>query len=95
MVDTTALSPEQKALATVRLQHRLVDGSITVVSSQYRSQHRNRESAKARLEELVAGAVVPPKRRRATRPTRGSVERRLDAKKQRSKTKQSRRGTWD
>ncbi len=62
-----------------------------MVSSQYRSQHRNRETAKARLEQLVASAIVPPKKRRTTRPTRGSVERRLDAKKKRSQTKQGRR----
>ena len=95
LAGTTALSAEQKALATVRLKHRLVDGSITVVSSQYRSQHRNREAAKARLDQLVASAIVPPKKRRTTRPTRGSVQRRLDAKKQRSQTKQARRGNWD
>ncbi|MGB9011599.1 MAG: aminoacyl-tRNA hydrolase, partial [Aeromicrobium sp.] len=85
----------QKSLATIRLRHRLVDGAITVASSQYRSQHRNREAAKVRLEQLVASAIVPPKKRRATRPTRGSVERRLDAKKQRSQTKRARRGGWD
>ncbi len=94
LAGTTALDPEQKALAEARLKHRLIDGAITVVSSQYRSQHRNRESAKARLEQLVASAIVPEKKRRGTRPTRGSVERRLDAKKRRSVTKQGRRGTW-
>ena len=95
LAHTTALSSEQKSLATTRLRHRVIDGTITVVSSQYRSQHRNREAAKARLEQLVASAIVPPKKRRATRPTRGSVERRLDAKKKRSRTKQARRGGWD
>ena len=95
LADSAALTPEQKSLATIRLKHRLVDGSITVASSQYRSQHRNREAAKVRLEQLVASAIVPPKKRRQTRPTRGSVERRLDAKKQRSRTKQARRGNWD
>jgi ribosome-associated protein len=95
LTDTTALTADQKALAAQRLRSRLVDGTITVVSSRYRSQHRNREAARVRLEELVSHAVVPPKPRRATRPTRASVERRLDAKKRRSDVKKSRRGGWD
>ncbi len=95
LADTTALTEDQKALAAQRLRSRLVDGSITVVSSTYRSQHRNREAARVRLEELVTRAIVPPKPRRATRPTRASVERRLDAKKRRGHVKKSRRAQWD
>ncbi|MGJ9421113.1 alternative ribosome rescue aminoacyl-tRNA hydrolase ArfB [Aeromicrobium sp. CF3.5] len=94
LTDTTVLTPEQKARAAAVLKHRLIDGTITVVSSQYRSQHRNRESARARLQDLVAAAVVPPKSRRATRPTRGSVRRTNESKKRRSQTKQGRRGDW-
>jgi ribosome-associated protein len=93
--DTTALSADEKARAAHGLRNRLVDGEITVVSSRYRSQHRNREAARVRLEELVSQAVVPPKPRRATRPTRASVERRLVAKKRRSDVKKSRRGRWE
>ena len=94
--DSTALSPAQKELAASRLAGRLVDGTITVVSSQYRSQHRNREAARVRLEELLARAVVPPRPRRATKPTRGSKERRLDAKKRRGSIKQGRGNqTWE
>ena len=92
---TTALTDDQKALVAQRLRSRLVDGSITVVSSRYRSQHRNREAARVRLEELVSHAMVPPKPRRPTRRTRASVERRLDAKKRRGNVKKSRRGGWD
>ena len=95
LADTTALTEDQKALAAQRLRSRLVDGSITVVSSTYRSQHRNREAARVRLEELVTRAIVPPRPRRATRPTRASVERRLDAKKRRGHVKKSRRAQWD
>jgi ribosome-associated protein len=93
--DTTALTGDEKVRAAHTLRNRLIDGTITVVSSRYRSQHRNREAARVRLEELVTQAVVPPKPRRATRPTRASVERRLDAKKRRSDVKKSRRGRWD
>ena len=70
LADTSALTADQKALAAQRLRSRLVNGTITVVSSSYRSQHRNREAARVRLEELVTQAIVPPKPRRATRPTR-------------------------
>lgn len=92
---TTALTDDEKALAAKQLRSRLVDGTITVVSSRYRSQHRNREAARVRLEELVSQALVPPRPRRPTRPTRASVERRLDAKKRRGDVKKSRRGRWD
>jgi len=96
LAGTAVLSPAQKELAATRLGNRLVDGAITVVSSQYRSQHRNREAARVRLEELVAQAIVPVRTRRSTKPTRGSKERRLDAKKRRSSIKQG-RGTkgWE
>jgi ribosome-associated protein len=94
--DTAVLSPAQKELAATRLSNRLVGGTITVVSSQYRSQHRNREAARVRLEELVAHAIIPPRTRHKTKPSRGSRERRLDAKKRRSSIKQG-RGTqgWE
>ena len=93
--DTTALSPTQTELAAQRRSNRLGDGTSTVVSSQYRSQHRNREAARVRLEDLVSQAIVPPKPRRATRPSRASKERRLDAKKRRSSIKQGRSGSWE
>jgi ribosome-associated protein len=95
LTGTTALTPEQKELVAQRLRSRLVDGSITVVSSRFRSQHRNREAARVRLEELVTQAIVPPKPRRATRPTRASVRRRLDAKTRRGDVKKSRQARWD
>ena len=90
------LTDSQKGIVAHQLRHRLADGTITVVSSQYRSQHRNREAAKVRLEQLVAAALAPRKRRRATKPSRGSVERRLASKKRRSQTKRDRGpGSWD
>ena len=90
------LTESQKGLVAHHLRHRLVDGTITVVSSQYRSQHRNREAAKVRLEQLVAAALMPRKQRRDTKPSRASVERRLASKRRRSQTKRD-RGTdaWD
>jgi len=90
LAETTVLSSTQRDLAATRLRSRLVDGRITVVSSQYRSQHRNREAALARLEDLVERAIVPPKVRRPTKPSKASARRRLDAKKRRSEIKQLR-----
>lgn len=95
LTDTTALSPAQKELAATRLSTRLVNGTITVVSSSYRSQHRNREAARVRLEDLVAQAIIPPRQRHRTRPSRASKERRLDAKKRRGSIKQGRSGDWE
>lgn len=95
LAETSALSPAQRALAAERLSNRLVDGTITIVSSQYRSQHRNREAARVRLEELVTDAIVPARQRHKTKPTRGSKQRRLDAKKRRGSIKQGRSGSWE
>ncbi|MCW2799226.1 MAG: aminoacyl-tRNA hydrolase [Aeromicrobium sp.] len=95
LTDTTALSPAQKELASQRLSNRLVDGTIVVVSSQYRSQHRNREAARVRLEELVTQAIIPPTPRRPTRPSRASTQRRIDSKKRRSALKQGRKSPWE
>jgi len=75
-----------------RLASRLVDGVLTIAASEYRSQHRNRQAARARLVEVLTEASAPPPpRRRATRPTRGSQERRLAGKKRRGETKSLRR----
>ncbi|GAA3805209.1 alternative ribosome rescue aminoacyl-tRNA hydrolase ArfB [Sphaerisporangium flaviroseum] len=89
---TGALPPALKARALERLSSRLVDGVITIVASEYRSQLRNREAAKERLTRLLEGAIAPPpKKRRATKPSRRAVERRLTAKKHRSDVKRLRR----
>jgi ribosome-associated protein len=79
-----------------RLSHRLVDGVLSITASEYRSQHRNREAARSRLVDVLTIASTPPAPpRRATRPTRGSKERRLEAKSQRSRTKAMRRRPLD
>ncbi|KIC35794.1 alternative ribosome rescue aminoacyl-tRNA hydrolase ArfB [Leisingera sp. ANG-M7] len=66
------------------------DGAIILQCDETRSQQRNREIVRERLAELVRKALVAPKRRIATKPTRGSVRRRLDAKKQRGELKATR-----
>jgi ribosome-associated protein len=88
---SVVLTPTQRSRIEARLGHRLVGGVLTVVASEHREQLRNRAAAARRLSATVAGALAdPPRSRRATRPTRGSQERRLAAKKQRSATKSQR-----
>lgn len=65
---------------------------VTVTASEQRSQWQNREAALERLaQQLRDGTAPPPRPRRATRPTRGSVERRISAKKRRGEIKRGRR----
>ncbi len=71
------------------------DGSILIAARSERSQEQNRREALARLETLILAALVAPKVRKKTRPTKGSQERRIETKKQRGDTKRGRRGSWD
>ena len=66
------------------------DGSILFKSMSERSQEQNRRAAEGRLEALIRAALVEPKIRKKTRPTKGSQERRIDSKKRRGATKQAR-----
>ncbi|RFA18798.1 alternative ribosome rescue aminoacyl-tRNA hydrolase ArfB [Subtercola boreus] len=92
VVGSTALSDTQRTILLARLERQLVNGSITVMASERRSQLRNRETALARLCEIIARGLAPDAApRRPTRATRGSKLRRLRAKGQRSETKQTRR----
>ena len=66
-------------------------GEILIEASRFRTQERNRADARERLADLIRAALVPPPPpRKTTRPTKGSVERRLEAKKGRSETKKGR-----
>ncbi len=63
------------------------EGALILFCDETRSQARNRDLARERLTELIQKALVAPKRRIATKPTRGSVQRRLTSKKQRGEVK--------
>jgi ribosome-associated protein len=65
-------------------------GVVVIKAQRYRTQERNREDALARLAELVASAARVPRVRKATKPTKGSQRRRVDAKVQRGRIKQTR-----
>jgi ribosome-associated protein len=89
--DSRALDDATRARVMARLASRLdASGSVRVVSSARRSQRQNLDAAEVRLAELVRRALFLPKHRVATRPTKGSVERRLDAKRRRAATKRRR-----
>jgi ribosome-associated protein len=82
-----------KARALRRLEAQLVEGCVLITASEHRSQWQNRVAAQRRLVELLEEALKPPPPpRRATRPTRGSVERRLAAKQRRGEVKRQRGG---
>jgi ribosome-associated protein len=81
-----ALSDEQKARIAARLGPR-----VTASAQDTRSQRRNRELALERLAQRLASALEVRRPRRATRPTKGSQHRRLDAKRRRGETKRGRR----
>ena len=89
---SSALGPVQRARALERLAGRLVGGVLTIAASEERSQLRNREAARERLARVLAEAVAPPPpKRRPTKPSRRAVERRLEAKRLRGRTKRLRR----
>lgn len=94
---TQALDADQRARVETKLASRLDgDGWLRVVSSARRSQGQNREAAEERLITLIRGALVVPKRRKATKPSRGAKEARLAEKKKRGDTKRQRRtGPFD
>ncbi len=66
------------------------DGIITITARQFRNQEANRLAALERLNKIIQKAGIQPKKRKATRPTRASVQKRLDAKTKRSRVKQLR-----
>jgi ribosome-associated protein len=85
-------SPSLPNDVSIRLQRlagsRLTkDGVVVITAQRHRTQERNRDDALARLIELIREAAVPPKPRRATRPTAASRAKRLQGKRRRSTIK--------
>ena len=92
-LEIPGLSDAQRSRLAQRLGDRLVEGVLTIAASEHRAQLRNREAARARLAAVLRAALAPPApARRETKPTRGSQERRIQAKKQRSQLKKQRGG---
>lgn len=92
--ESRALSDDQKRILHRRLATRITsDGALTLASWRFRTQAANRREVIERFRTLLADALRPRKKRRATRPSRASVERRLREKGRRSEIKRSRHRT--
>jgi ribosome-associated protein len=91
LAGTGALAPAVKArLRALAGQRLTVEGTIVITARSHRTQEANRRDALARLAALIAAAEIEPKLRRATRPTAGARQRRLESKTQRKRVKQLR-----
>ncbi len=91
--NTTALSPDVKARLYAIAKNAIDSSGVLHVTSQAtRDQRQNLEDARDKLAALVRQALFVPKKRRKTKPTRGSVERRLSGKAHRARIKSDRRG---
>lgn len=91
VASSRALPDAVRARLLARRDRRLTDEGVLVIqANRFRDQARNREDARARLAEIVRAALSVPKRRVATKPTRASKERRIEAKKTRSAIKRIR-----
>ncbi|MDO5737210.1 MAG: alternative ribosome rescue aminoacyl-tRNA hydrolase ArfB [Propionibacteriaceae bacterium] len=88
---TTALNDVQRERVLGRLAESLSGTMLTISASEHRSQRQNRTAARQRLARLLRDAVVPPVPRKPTRPTRGSMRRRLEGKRLRSEIKRYRK----
>ena len=89
---SAVLSDIEKIRVREKLANRINnEDELVVMSEEERSQPQNRELAIARLQELVTQALHVPKKRRPTRPTKGSKLRRIEGKKMRSRVKTARR----
>jgi ribosome-associated protein len=87
-----SLGPRQRERVMRKLASRIdAEGRLRLVATEQRTQGRNREVALERLRDLLAEALKPdPPKRRASRPSKAAVQRRLDEKKIRSRRKQER-----
>ena len=88
---SAALGELQRARLLDQLAPRLIDGVVSIVASEHRSQWQNRTAARARLRMMLSDALAPPSpTRRPTRPSRAAKQRRLDAKRHRGEIKSKR-----
>jgi ribosome-associated protein len=91
LADNTTLRGDVKARLRAIAGHRVTDdGELLIVARESRSQEQNRRLAEERLADMIRRALIPPKKRVATKPTRASRERRLDVKARSQKTKRLR-----
>lgn len=93
---SAALSEEVRArLRSIAGTRMTTEDVLVIEARRHRTQGQNREDARERLSDLIRQALVRPKRRRETKPTRGAVEQRIHSKKRRADTKRRRRSVGD
>lgn len=85
--------PVRVRLAQIAGNRMSKDGVLVITANRYRTQEANKEDALNRLVMLIREAAQPPRKRRATRPSRGAVERRLNKKRRQALKKRERRST--
>ncbi|RXR06530.1 alternative ribosome rescue aminoacyl-tRNA hydrolase ArfB [Pseudoxanthomonas composti] len=97
IANSPSLSEPLRQRLLSRRDRRLTDAGVLVIDAQrHRTQDRNRDDARERLAEFIAASLSVPKPRVATKPSRGSQQRRLQAKRERADIKRGRgRGTWE
>jgi ribosome-associated protein len=81
LIDLPIPADARHRLVTIAGQRVTADGELIITSDEHRSQGQNRAECLARLRELLVRAMARPRKRRPTRPSRGSIERRLTAKR--------------
>ncbi len=93
VAETQALSEVQRARVMTKLANRITqDGELVLHAESERSQHQNLQQARTQLASLVRQALIVPKKRVATKPSRAAKRKRVDEKKQRGQTKKLRQG---
>jgi len=96
VVNSTLLKPAEKALILEKLAKKItLDGVLIIVSQSERSQLRNKEKSIVKFYFLIAKTLAPKKKRKATRPSASSIEKRLENKRLTSEKKIFRRGIED
>jgi ribosome-associated protein len=89
---SASLPDEARArILTVLASRITLSGDLIIKATRFRTQERNKQDALDRLKELLASAAIPPKKRKKTKPSYASKQRRLDTKKIHGKTKSLRR----
>ena len=87
-ISASSLPPFYKEELLKLKDHRISEeGVVTIKAQQYRSQEQNREDALTRLIELIQSVAIPRKKRRATKPTKSSQNRRIESKKKQGRLK--------
>ncbi len=95
VINSSLLTEEQKAIILSKLYNKVTkDGVLQVISQTERNQLGNKEIAIKKFYEIIHKCFVVQKKRRATKPSKGSKERRLNTKKRDSEIKKSRKKDW-